>query len=167
MSKKVAAIVVLFALLLVAATSGCINNNQIKETQTTAQPNSATSAAPAAGQAQVSVNAQYQGAYTPPGQYMPTPKPGYQYVKFYVTVKNINDEGVDLGNPYYFSLFDNTNQGYTVSGMTFFAGDSIKDIPNSHPGDTTAGSLVFEIKQGVTPQKLMYNDFSNKVTVTL
>lgn len=63
MIKKAAVIVVLFALLLVAATSGCIQN-QIKETQTTAQPNSAASAVPAAGQAQVSVNAQYQ-TYTP------------------------------------------------------------------------------------------------------
>jgi hypothetical protein len=50
--------------------------------------------------------------------------------------------------------------------VSFAANDIIKSIPNSHPGDTTAGTLVFEIKQGVTPQKLVYNDYSNKVTVT-
>jgi Domain of unknown function (DUF4352) len=160
--KPITAVIVL---LLVAATSGCIDNNRINETQTTAQPNSAASNTPSAGQAQVSVNAQYQ-TYTPPSQYTPTPKPGYQYVQFYVTVKNLNDEGVDLGNPFYFSLFDNTNQGYGASGVTFLAGNMIKDIPNSHPGDTTVGTIFFEIKQGATPQKLMYNDFSNKVTVT-
>lgn len=81
-------------------------------------------------------------------------------------MKNINDEGVDLGNPFYFTLFDNTNQGYTVSGTTFMAGNGIKDMPNSHPGDTTVGTIFFEMKQGATPQKLIYNDFSNKVTVT-
>lgn len=81
-------------------------------------------------------------------------------------MKNLNDEGVLLGNAYSFTLFDSANQGYTPATVTFAANDYIKNIQNSHPGDTTAGTLVFEIKQGVTPQKLIYNDYSNKVTVT-
>jgi len=42
-----------------------------------------------------------------------------------------------------------------------------RDLSNSHPGDKTAGIVVFEMKQNATPTKLIYNDYSNKVTITL
>ena len=160
--QKMAALVVLVVIASLSI-AGC-PDNRIKETQTTAQPSSVATTAPPAGQAQVSVNAQYRGAYIP-SQYFPTPKPGNQYVQFYVTVKNLNADGVLLGNAFSFTLFDSANQGYSPATVTFMNNDYIKSVQNSHPGDTTAGTLVFEIKQGATPQKLIYSDFSNKVTV--
>jgi hypothetical protein len=165
MTKKEAVIVVTLAIIAALCIAGCVSER--KETQTSAVPaGSTTPQAAPAGQAGVSVSAQYQGLYTPTSEFTPTPKPGYQYVQVYATVKNLNDEGVGLGNPFSFTLFDTTNQGYSVSGVAFFANDLIKGISNSHPGDTTSGRLVFEVKQGATPQKLIYDDFTNKVTVT-
>jgi hypothetical protein len=143
---------VIVVLLLVAASllvAGCTDNQT--------QSNSS----------KVSVSAQYQGVYAPPPSYGGTLQPGYMYVKLYVTAKNINANGVDLDNPYDFTLFDTTNQGYGASYITFIPSDAIKVIRDSQPGDTTAGTLVLEIKAGATPQKLVYNDGSNKVTVSL
>jgi hypothetical protein len=115
--KKVTALVVsvLFLALLVAATYSCINN-QVKETQTTAQPYSVLSETPSDGQAQVSVNVQYQGSDSPPSAYSPTPKHVNHYVKFYVTAKNLNDEGVLLGN-LISSPSLTSNQGYTSAAV--------------------------------------------------
>jgi Domain of unknown function (DUF4352) len=114
----------------------------------------------------VNVTAQYQGVYTPTGQYVSTPKPGYQYVKFYVTVRNVNDSGRDIGSPYYFKLFDSLNEGHTttyVSGI----GDQLVTKSKSVPGDKVSGSIVFEIKQNAKPKQLVYDDYYNSVTINL
>jgi hypothetical protein len=147
-SKPIIAIVVL-SLIASLPVAGC-TSNQTKEAQN----------------AQVSVSAQYQGSYTPPSSESAA-QPGYQYVKFYVIVKNLNETGVNyLGDPFDFKLFDNNNQVYNTSRITATTSDAVKVVRNSKPGDTTAGSLVFEAKQGVTPQKLVYDDGANNVTVT-
>jgi hypothetical protein len=114
----------------------------------------------------VNVTAQYQGVYTSSGQYVTTPKPGYQFVKFYVTVKNVNDSGRDIGSTYYFKLFDSLNEGHTtayVSGI----GDQLVTKSKSIPGDKVSGTIVFEIKQNAKPKQLVYDDYYNSVTINL
>lgn len=114
----------------------------------------------------VNVTAQYQGVYTPSGQYVTTPKPGYQYVKFYVTVTNVNDTGRDIGSTYSFKLFDSLNEGHNptyVSGI----GDQLVTKSKSMPGDKVSGTIVFEIKQNAKPKQLVYDDYYNSVTIKL
>jgi Domain of unknown function (DUF4352) len=114
----------------------------------------------------VNVTAQYQGVYAPSGQYVTTPKPGYQYVKFYVTVTNVNDTGRDIGSTYSFKLFDSLNEGHNptyVSGI----GDQLVTKSKSMPGDKVAGTIVFEIKQNAKPKQLVYDDYYNSVTINL
>ena len=148
--KPIAAIVILSLVVASLLASGCTSN----------QTNQAQNA-------QVSVSAQYQGSYTPTLPDTPDPLSGYQYVKFYVTVKNLNETGVNyLGDPFDFIVVDTNNQSYNATAITTDPSDAIKVIRNSRPGDTTAGSLAFEVKQGFTPQKLVYNDGFNNVTVT-
>jgi Domain of unknown function (DUF4352) len=118
------------------------------------------------GKKNVNVTAQYQGVYTPSGQYVTTPKPGYQFVKFYVTVRNVNDSGRDIGSTYYFKLFDSLNEGHNtayVSGI----GDQLVTKSKSIPGDKVSGTIVFEIKQNAKPKQLVYDDYYNSVTINL
>jgi hypothetical protein len=160
--KPITAIVVLFLVVASLLVAGC-TVNQTKESQTTAVPSSAPSEVPTAKPAEITVSAQYQGGYTPPDYYS-GPKPGYEYVKYYATVTNINHGGPI--NPLYSTLIDSANGSYPLSYATFTAKDSLKATVNPHPGDTFAGLVIFEIPQGATPQKLVYNNNVNNVTVT-
>jgi hypothetical protein len=163
--KPITAIAVLLLVVASLSVAGCTNNqNQTRETQTTAAPSSAPSQVPTARPAQVIVSAQYQGGYVSPDYYA-GPKPGYEYVKYYATVTNINRVGPI--NPLYFTLIDSANGSYPLSYATFTATDYLKGVQKSQPGDTSAGIVIFEIPQGATPQKLVYNDYSNNVTVTV
>lgn len=118
------------------------------------------------GKHNVNVTAQYQGVYAPTAQFATTPKPGYQFVKFYVTVTNVNDTGRDIGSTYDFKLFDSLNEGHNptyVSGI----GDQLVSKSKSMPGDKVAGTIVFEIKQNAKPKQLVYDDYYNSVTINL
>jgi len=118
------------------------------------------------GKKNVNVTAQYQGVYSPSGQYVTTPKPGYQFVKFYVTVRNVNDTGRDIGSTYHFKLFDSLNEGHNsayVSGI----GDQLVTKSKSMPGDKVSGTIVFEIKQNAKPKQLVYDDYTNTATINL
>jgi hypothetical protein len=118
------------------------------------------------GKKNVNVTAQYQGVYTPTGQYVTTPKPGYQYVKFYVTIRNVNDSSRDIGNTYYFKLFDSLNEGHNPTSLSGI-GDQLVTKSKSMPGDKVAGTIVFEIKQNAKPKQLVYDDYTNTVTINL
>lgn len=118
------------------------------------------------GKKNVNVTAQYQGVYTPSGQFAITPKPGYQYVKFYVTVTNVNDTGRDIGSTYNFKLFDSLNEGHNPTYVTGI-GDQLVSKSKSMPGDKVAGTIVFEIKQNAKPKQLVYDDYTNTATINI
>lgn len=67
---------------------------------------------PAKGHSEVDVIAQYQGIYTPAGYFAFTPMPCYKFIKCYVTVINLNGPSRDIGNPFYFKLYDSLNEGH-------------------------------------------------------
>jgi len=164
--KPITAIIVLLLLVASLSAAGCINNqNQTKETPTTAAASRIPTAVPTARPAQAIVSAQYQGGYVAPEYYKGAPPPGYEYIKYYVTVTNL-DQGGAIG-PLFFTLFDSANGSYPMSYVTFTAANQLKTIPSPNPGDSVSGVVIFEIKQGATPQKLVYNHYSYNVTVTL
>jgi len=136
-------------------------------TLSTLSSGSQTTPSPATGgKKNVNITAQYQGVYTPSGQYVTTPKPGYQYFKFYVTVTNVNDTGRDIGSSYNFKLFDSLNEGHNPTYLSGI-GDQLVSKSKSMPGDKVAGTIVFEIKQNAKPKQLVYDDYTNTATINL
>lgn len=67
---------------------------------------------PAKGHSKVDVTAQHKVS-TPTGYFAFTPTPGYKFIKWYVTVVNLNDPGRDIGDPFYFKLYDSLNERHT------------------------------------------------------
>lgn len=111
------------------------------------------------------IDAKYQGIYYDSNQFE-QPKPGYKYVKFYVSVMNIGYPNKQIADLYFFKLFDSKNEGHSPAAPSFGEG-GLKDIMNSYPGEQSAGTLIFEIKQNAEPVKLIYNDYDNDLTINL
>jgi len=111
------------------------------------------------------VTAKYQGIYYDSNQFE-QPKPGNKYVKFYVTVFNVDYPNEQIANPYSFKLFDSNNEGHNPAAPSYGEG-GLKDIMNSYPGEQSSGTLIFEIKQNAEPVKLIYNDYNNDLTINL
>ena len=163
-------LVVMIVVVGLTGISGCVEEQEVNKTigdvqaplenQTTAKATAVKSAA------KVDVAAKYLGTYVSDNSYL-QPKTGYKFVQFYVTVKNVNDNNKpDLGNQYYFKLFDSYNEGHTPATVSF--GDAgIQSYPNSHPGDKTSGKVIFEIKTSATPKQLIYDDWYNKITINM
>jgi hypothetical protein len=116
--------------------------------------------------AAIDVTAQYLGTYVSDNQFL-QPKAGNKYVQFYVTVTNVNDNSKpDLGNQFNFKLFDSSNEGHTPVTVSF-GGEGIQSYPNSHPSDKTSGKVIFEITASAAPKQLIYDDWSNKITINM
>lgn len=147
--------------LVLVSMSGCLSRTSTSSLAT------ATPTAPngTASNSRISLTASYQGVYVSDNQFI-QPKAGNKYVQIYVTVTNVNYPGETIGNQFYFKLFDSKNEGHNPTTASFGEG-GLQSISNSNPGQTTAGTLIFEISQSATPVSLIYNDFTNDLTVTL
>ena len=100
------------------------------------------------------------------GDLMSTPSPGHQYLIFNVTVKNLNKQDADMGNPNYFKLIISDGFVYEYASSSHLLLDNaIQSVSHTNPGENVTGQIAFEIPQSATPSKLQYDDYSNKVIV--
>jgi hypothetical protein len=107
----------------------------------------------------------YQGVYVSDNQFI-QPAAGNKYVQIYVTVTNVNYPDETIGNQMFFTLFDSNNVGHQPTTASFGEG-GLQRIDNANPGQKTAGALIFEISQSANPVSLVYNDFTNDLTIKL
>jgi len=160
--------------LVLVSISGCTSPASPTATPSVASPAPTSQASPTAtptaakgtaSNSEVSVAAVNQGVYVSDNQFI-QPAAGNKYVQIYVTVTNVNDPGAMIGNQFYFTLFDSNHVGHQPTTASFGEG-GLQSIDNSNPGQKTAGTLIFEIPQGASPVSLIYNDYTNNLTITL
>ena len=96
-----------------------------------------------------------------------TPGPGGIYLIYNVTVKNLNEQDADIGNPYYFKLATSDGSVYDYASSSSYLDNAIQSMSHTNPGENVTGQIAFEIPQSATPSKLQYDDFSNKVIVNI
>ena len=94
-----------------------------------------------------------------------TPGPGGIYLIYNVTVKNLNEQDADIGNPYYFKLATSDGSVYDYASSSSYLDNAIQSVSHTSPGEKVTGQVAFEIPQSATPSKLQYDDYSNKVIV--
>ncbi|MGZ4892286.1 MAG: DUF4352 domain-containing protein [Halobacteriota archaeon] len=142
------AIVVLASLLIAGCTSSTTNNTQgtvsLKATQVTAP----------------------QAIGSPVG-YTYTPKQGYKFVMYNVTVTNQDSKSRNVHTTF-FTAHDANNNTYGISQAT--NDKSIAGFPNNvmtNPGDRVSGLLVFEMPKNATLVNMVYKDDYSSVTVNL
>ncbi len=92
---------------------------------------------------------------------MSTPSPGHQYLILNVTVKNLNEQDADIGNPNYFKLITADGFAYKDASSSYHLDNAIQSVSHTSPGDKLTGQIAFEIPQSATPSKIQYVDYSN------
>ncbi|MGZ7180375.1 MAG: TIR domain-containing protein [Halobacteriota archaeon] len=107
--------------------------------------------------AQVKVIAQYQGPYTGT---LGAPAQGNKSIKFFVTLENKAYTGTIFGNPYSFNLYTSDKQ-LIKPDLASFGSAGLHTNATSKPGDKQSGILVFQMKEGVNPVELRYDDFQS------
>jgi hypothetical protein len=156
--KKALPLLFIGALVLVA-TTGCT------DTKNTTQ-NLSGGGTGAAGVA-VKVNSVNTYSQLGSGYAVSTPKAGYKYVVYDVTVTNLNKNDQDMGNPNFFRLTTGDGSAYSYSLDSYNTGNEIDHVSHTNPGEKVLGVVAFEIPQSATPKQLVYNDYSNQVTTNL
>jgi len=150
MKTKLAVVMVLFmvASLLVA---GCTTSTNTKDTN--------------------ALNITYKAVQVPQkygsGTYAgETPKSGYKFIGYNVTVKNVNAK--DGGFAYNdWELRDAQGGVYQADGRSGMVGFQTISYIRTEPGDVVNGTLVFEVPQNAQQKSLTYNDGVTKIVTTL
>jgi Domain of unknown function (DUF4352) len=96
-----------------------------------------------------------------------TPKAGYKYMVFDVTVTNLNKKSGDIGNPNYFKLSTKEGTAYEYIFSSYLGDNALKSVSNTNPGEKTSGTIAFEVPQQTIATKLTYNDYSSEVVTNL
>lgn len=156
--KKALPLLFICALVLVA-TTGCT------DTKNTTQ-NLSGGGTGAAGVA-VKVNSVNTYSQLGSGYAVSTPKAGYKYVVYDVTVTNLNKDDFAIGSPIYFKLSTNDGTAYSYSSASYYTTKEIELVSHTNAGEKVTGQVAFEIPQSATPTKLVYNDYTNQVTTNL
>ena len=156
--KKALPLLFICALVLVA-TTGCTSNT----TQ------NSTGGAGSTGEAGVGVKVNSATNYSQLGSgfSVSTPKAGYKYVVYDVTITNLNKKDFDIGNPYYFKLSTADGTAYQYSSASYYTSNELNSVSHTNPGEKTAGQVAFEIPQSAIPTQFVYNDYVNQVTTNL
>ncbi len=116
----------------------------------------------------VIINSKKVGNQLGSGDLISTPSPGHQYLIFNVTVKNLNKQDANIGNPNYFKLIMSDGFVYEYASSSHpLLDNAIQSASHTSPGDNVTGQIAFEIPHSATPSKLQYNDYSNKVMVKI
>ena len=144
--------------LALVATTGCL-------TSTTTQ-NSSGGGSGNAGVA-VTIISQQTASQVGSGYLVSTPQPGNQFVIFDVAVKNLNQNSLTLGDPYFFKLTTADGTVYEITSLSFLGNNALSVVTNTNPGDKVTGQIAFEIPQSATAKTLTYNDGTNQVITTL
>jgi hypothetical protein len=145
--KPITAVIVLLLVVASLLVTGCINNTS---------PNSNTGG----GNTGVAftVNSQTTLNKLGSGVLSSTPKPGYKYDVFDVTVTNLNRNDLAMGNPLYFKLTTNDGTVYSYSPSETWLDNDIQPVSGTNPGEKVTGQVAFEIPQSATATTLTYND---------
>jgi hypothetical protein len=98
--------------------------------------------------------------------FSPSTKTGYQHLIFDVTVKNLNEKDLSIGNPNYFKLTTADGSVYEYSYLSTLS-NAISSVSHTNPGEKVTGAIAFEIPRTAQPTKLQYNDYSNQVLINL
>ncbi|MGZ4849061.1 MAG: DUF4352 domain-containing protein [Halobacteriota archaeon] len=174
--KTLVGLIVLIAVLAVMGTSGCTSSNR---NEATVQAGSNASLGSPSTASQVSVTATSLGSFNSLTTNFGTstaPATGNKFVEYAMYFQNINKKGLDMGNPYNVKLRDTQGNLYSFDSNTFSLpqqqvnGTTLKGLTvqtNTEPGDKYAGLIVFSIPQSATPKALIYDDYTNKVTINL
>jgi hypothetical protein len=95
-----------------------------------------------------------------------TPKPGYKYIGYNATVKNVNakDRSVAFN---FFELRDTQSGVYQAIGRNGMAGIDTFGNVRTEPGDVINGTLVFEVPKNVAVKSLTYDDGNTKIVTNL
>jgi hypothetical protein len=99
--------------------------------------------------------------------YTYTPKQGYKFVMYNVTVTNTASNSRNTHTTF-FTVHDSDGNTYGISQAT--NDNSIAGYPNNvmiNPGDKVTGLLVFEIPQNAKLVNMVYHDDYSSVTVNL
>lgn len=146
--------------LVLSATTGCITP------QNTVQQAASTPAGQQSSGDPISVTVTPTGTSMQVGSYN-TPKTGYKYVSYSVTVKN-NNANNQIVSPGFVSLRTSDGKAYDVdSAMYDKSVDGLQNVMSTQPGDTVSGTVIYQIPQSATPTSILYNDYSHKVTTNL
>ena len=146
--KPITAIAVLLLLVASLSVAGCTTNETTKNESGSSSGNAGVD---------VTINSNHTSQST---------KTGYQYLVFDVTVKNLNQKDLTIGNPNYFKLTTADGSVYEYSYLSSLS-NAISSVSHTNSGEKVTGSIAFEIPTNAQPTKLQYNDYSNQVTINL
>jgi hypothetical protein len=144
--------------LVLASTAGCVTNTTTKNESGGGSGNAGVD---------VIINSKQLSSLIGSGYLTSTPSPGHLYLIFNVTVKNLNEQDADIGNPYYFKLATSDGSVYDYASSSSYLDNAIQSVSHTSPGEKVTGQVAFEIPQNATPSKLQYDDYSNKVIVNI
>lgn len=161
-------------ILIVVAISACVTTTR-NEVQTQTTSYTATSIV---GQPTVSVTATYLSSTSSLTTYYDIPiaaAPGNKFVTYAIYCQNINAKDMLMGHPSFLTLHDTEGNIYSYDLSTYnvkqqVSGRTLGGLTaqtNTQPGDTKSGIIVFQIPQSATPKSLMYDDWTNSITITL
>ena len=148
--KPITAIAVLLLMVLSLLVAGCTTNTT-SNTQGTVSLKATQVTAP-------------QSIGSP---YIYTPKQGYKFVMYNVTVANGDSKSRNT-HTQFFTVHDSSNNTYGISQAT--NDKSIAGYPNNvrmNSGDKVNGLLVFEVPQNAKLVNMVYKDDYSSVTVNL
>ncbi|MGZ4865358.1 MAG: DUF4352 domain-containing protein [Halobacteriota archaeon] len=149
----VAAIAVVVASLL---TAGCTSQQQTTQSANTSSEN------PSANNG---ITVSVTMLKSPSQIASQSPRPGYRWVAFNTTVKNVNAPNRVITRNY-FSLQDAQGQNYNMSGYSDALG-AFNWSAHSQPGDTLGGVVVFEVPQNAKLSSITYFDGTTKIVTTV
>ncbi len=143
--------------LVLVATTGCTTQNTTQSAGNSAGQSSSNP---------LSVNVIPTGTSMQVGEFN-TPKAGYEYISYNVTVKNNNAPNQDV-NPLFFTLRTSDGKVYDIDTATYDSSvHDFKVVTNTQPGDVASGTIIFQIPTSATPASILYNDYTHKITTTL
>jgi hypothetical protein len=144
--------------LVLSSTAGCVTNTTTKNESGGGSGNAGVD---------VIINSKQLSSRLGSGYLASTPSAGNQYLILNVTVKNLNDQDADIGDPYYFTLTASDGSVYEHASSSSYLDNAIQSVSHTSPGEKVTGQIAFEIPRSATPSKLQYDDYSNKVIVNI
>jgi hypothetical protein len=149
--KPITAIIVLSLVVASLLVAGCTTSTTTKDTNALNMTYKA-----------VQVPQKY-GSGTYAGE---TPKSGYKFIGYNVTVKNVNAK--DRGFAYNdWELRDTQGGVYQADGRSGMVGFNTISYIRTEPGDVVNGTLVYEVPQNAILKSLTYNDGSTEIVTNL
>jgi Domain of unknown function (DUF4352) len=167
--KLIAAIAVLLLVVASLLVAGCTTGNPSSTSNPTdvqGKVNSpqATAVPTANNDAQIRLSATQATVPQQIGTY--TPKAGYKFVAFNVTIKNIAAPKY-YTNAYDWQLRDTAGGVYKPATPTYSSEIEGLDGTNTIPGDVVSGLIVYEVPQNATLKSITWSGGLNNVILNI